>query len=121
MKFTHAFILDFHIIFRDFTENIEFSGFLRKIQRLLLKHTYELTNIIYVDRFQNNLYSHVIVKRKGQQEMWNLFYLLSSYIEYFWHVTYDTILDVNNVGCILICMMMVLSCFSYIHCDDITR
>ena len=67
MKFTHAFILDFHIIFRHFTENIGFSGFLRKIQRLLFKHTYELTNIIYVDRFQNNLYSQEIVKPEDLQ------------------------------------------------------
>ena len=61
--------------FSDILQKIlDFLG-LQKMQRLLFKHTYELTNIIYVDRFQNNLYSQVIVKLEDLQVCMVLFYV----------------------------------------------
>ena len=103
LKFTHASILNFHIIFRRFTENIGFSRFLRKIQRLLLKHTYQLTNIIYVDCFQNNLYYQVIVKLEDFQVCIVSYYVtpLIVLLILWTYVTYNNVLDANNA--VIIC------------------
>ena len=52
-----------------FSENIGFSGCSNFTKIIFHNITYELTNISYVDRFQNNLYSQVTGKQKNMYQV----------------------------------------------------
>ena len=59
--------MDLHTLVKTivFLENIGFSRFYKLYKHFQNNHAYELTNIPYVDVFQNNLYSQVTGKLRS--------------------------------------------------------